>query len=184
MEDEKIDAQKGLNASVKYIGDIIDMGHILEKTIIQTQHIDEQINILIGINSAIFIYSTTKLDTNSALVFFVLGIASVSSLIVGLIAIHPPEFLRKKNKQNDHQIESLIKNRTIGNFSSSFQYGEALIKTLKEPEKVIQEYAGQIYSISKYYYRPKRDMFKLARNIMLSGMIISAILFLYISFIK
>jgi len=177
MEEVNNNSQKDLSALIRPLGDI------LAKTLSQTQHIDAQINILIGINSAIFIYSTSKLDTNSAAIFSVLGIASVMSLIVGLLAVHPPGFLRSRSKQNIDQAENLFKHSTIFGFSTPSQYGEALTKTFQDPEKIIQAYAGQIYSISKYYYRPKREMFKLSRNIMLWGMIISAILFLYVRII-
>ncbi|KKQ17423.1 MAG: hypothetical protein US31_C0019G0010 [Berkelbacteria bacterium GW2011_GWA1_36_9] len=177
MENEKIDSKNDLASTVKFLGNVLD------KTLSQTQHIDNQINILIGIDSGIFLFSTSKLNTDLTPVFFTLGIASVLSLIISLLAVHPPEFIRKSHKQ-EIEPQSLMKNKQISDFTSATAYGDALIGILGKQDQITQNYAGQIYSLAKYYYRPKREMYKLARNLLLVGMIVSAFLFLYATFAK
>ena len=145
---------------------------ILDKSTKLIQHLDTQTNILIGISSAIFVFMTTGLkegNLNAALL--VLGVFSATAALVGLFAIHPPRFMRKKGQK-----ESLMYNKNIGNFRTYEVYQKQLNKIFESREDILKQYAMEIYNLAKYYYQPKRQIFKLSRNILLSGIILSLLI--------
>ncbi len=149
---------------------------VLRKTTSFVQHLDTQINILIGISLGIFIFSASRFPGENgdiSLAFLVLTIFSLLSTLVGLFAIHPPKWLRKRG-----QDESLMYNKKISNFSSSAEYGDELLNVMSSQEEIVRQYAVELYNISKYYYRPKRNLFHIARRVFLLGIAISFILLL------
>jgi len=149
---------------------------MLRKTTSFVQHLDTQINILIGISLGMFAFGASKFQGENgdiSLAFLVLTIFSLLSTLVGLFAIHPPKWLRKRGQE-----ESLMYNKKISSFSSSVEYGDELLKAIKNKEEIVRQYATELYNISKYYYRPKRNLFHIARRIFLLGITISFILLL------
>jgi hypothetical protein len=142
---------------------------IVDKTTKLIQHLDTQTNILIGISSAIFVFMTAGLKYgNLNIPLLVLGVFSAIAALTGLFAIHPPRFMRKKGQQ-----ESLMYNKNIGNFQSSAVYQKKLEKVFESREALLKQYAMEIHNLAKYYYQPKRKIFKLSRNILLTGIILS-----------
>ena len=157
---------------------------ILDRTNSLAQHIDNQIQILIGISSAIFIFSAGRLYGEGGkieLPLLVLAIFSIVSTISGLFAVHPPLSMREKGRIES--LKSLMYNKRIISFPSSSEYGEELLKTIKNPEEIVKQYATEIYTLSKYYYIPKRKLFHLTRDIFFLGFIIS-FLVLILNFLK
>lgn len=151
---------------------------ILDKTTKLIQHLDTQTNILIGISSAIFVFMTAGLkygSLNTSLL--VLGVFSATAALVGLFAIHPPRFMRKKGQK-----ESVMYNKAIGNFQSHTIYKKKLEKIFGSRDEILDQYAMEIYNLAKYYYQPKRKIFKLSRNILLTGIILS-LLISFLSFV-
>jgi hypothetical protein len=159
-------------------GIVIFLDGILEKTKDYAQHMDNQIQILVGITSAIFVFSATQFSEKGELFLLVLALFSICSVITALFAIHPPRFMSKRGQR-----ESLMYNKKIISFSSAKDYGEEILKTVKEPEAIFQQYATEIYNLSRYYYRPKRTLFHLARLIFLLGFIFSFLSFLFSRFL-
>jgi hypothetical protein len=147
---------------------------ILDKMTSYAQHMDNQIQILVGISSAVFVFSATQFSEKRELFLLVLALFSISSAIVALFAIHPPGFMRKRG-----QPESLMYNKKIISFSSAKNYGEEILKVVKDPNEILQQYATEIYNLSRYYYRPKRTLFHFARSIFLLGFIFSFLFFLF-----
>jgi len=43
---------------------------------------------------------------------------------------------------------------------------------------ITKEYAKEIYNMSRYYYKPKRLLFKVTRNIFVAGVLASLLTFL------
>ena len=144
---------------------------ILEKANMFSQHIDTQLNIIVGLSAAIFAFAAANFGRGGAnLAFDMLGFFSALSATFALLAIHPPKFMRKRG-----QTESLMYNKRISEFGSSREYYDALSGTLKSKEAIIGQYASEIYNIYKYYYRPKRKLYKITRNTLLAGIVLSLV---------
>ena len=112
--------------------------------------------------------------TLSLIAFF-----SALSAIVSLIAIRPPARMVLKGQK-----QSLLYTQKISDFSSAKKYAKELREILKCDEDIFNQYATEIYNLSKYYYRPKRKLFAVARNIFLFGVIFSLIvLFIEVKFL-
>ncbi|MBI5153107.1 MAG: hypothetical protein HZA36_01470 [Parcubacteria group bacterium] len=162
------DPKKDLGANVRFLS------AILEKTRSMVIHLDSQTNILIGISSAIFIFSAQRAQLSGEnVLFFVLTIFSVSAALVALLAIHPPKNMRKRG-----QGESLMFNKKIMAFSTPAEYEHALGIILGDQNAMLREFSVEIYNLSKYYYRPKRSLFNLSRNILLFGIALSSLMFI------
>ena len=140
------------------------MGHFLQgvaqKTRSLADHIDTQTNILIGVSFAIFLFSLTRIiEEGIQSPFFVIGLFSGISAFICLLGVHPPKMMRKRGQR-----ESLLYNKYIANFPSAKDYADKLNLILDDRDAIVQNYATEIYNLSKYYYRPKRKLFNLARN--------------------
>jgi hypothetical protein len=147
---------------------------VLDKTVSYAHHMDNQIQILVGISSAVFVFAATQFGEKGDLFLLVLATFSIISAIVALLAIHPPRFMRKRG-----QPESIMYDKQIISFSSSQNYTQEILKIVEDPDKILQQYATEIFNISKYYYRPKKTLFRIARTIFLSGFILSALIFIF-----
>ena len=137
----------------------------LQKSYSFAQHLDTQTNILVGVSMAVFLFSLSQL-THEIIhsPFVVLTLFAGVSAFVGLFAIHPPRFMRKRGQQ-----ESLMYHKHILGFDSPSAYSRELEKVTEDRIEMINQYGTEIYNVSKYYYRPKRKLFHLARNILITG---------------
>lgn len=146
----------------------------MHKALTFITHFDVQANILIGINTAMIGISLVSINSGyfvvsmSALAFF-----STLSLIGSLYTVHPPKFLRK-----DNQAESLFYNKKINSFATPVDYAQALTGILSNREELVLNYSTEIYNMYKYSYRPKRNLFKLSRNLLMVGILLWLIIFL------
>ena len=147
---------------------------VKNKAISFVLHFDSQANILIGINTAIIGISLTIINSGrftpplSVIVFF-----SFCSLICALYSIHPPRFMRKRG-----QSESLFYNKKINSFPNAEAYAAAVKEMLNNKDEFILNYTTEIYNLYKYSYRPKRDLFKIARNFLITGIMLGLLLFI------
>lgn len=154
-----------LDKEVEMLSIIEFLGQMQNKSVTFTHQLDMQSSILIGITSAIFIFSLSEFFSGTKeLALVILGIFSALSTFVALLAIHPPRFMRKAGQE-----ESLMFSKKIANFPSAAVYKEELLKILDKPTELVDQYAVELYNLSKYYYRPKRNLFNFARNIILFG---------------
>lgn len=134
-------------------------------------HFDTQTNILIGIGTAVAAISISNLgNENSFWIFTILGIFSALSVIVGLYAIRPPKTMRKQGQR-----ESLFYNKKIASYSTSKEYAQELKHTLNDRDELINQYSAEVYNVYKYYYRPKRTLFNISRNLLVLGIVLSLI---------
>lgn len=161
------DPKQDLGAAVRFLNGL------LEKSVSLVRHVDTQANIIIGLSSAVFLFSATQLSRNGETAYLaVLTISSAISAIVGLFAIHPPRFMRKKGQE-----ESLMYMRKIWSYGSGEKYGEELERVTGDRDTTIKQYAREIYNLAAYYYRPKRFLFNISRNIFIIGLVLSLALF-------
>ena len=82
---------------------------VLQKSQSFTQHMDNQISILIGLSTAIFAFFASQLKNSVGqgnLPLVILTVFPLLSAVTGLFAVHPPRFMRKRN-----QPESLMYNK-------------------------------------------------------------------------
>src|SRR3989338_11330369 len=159
-------------ALVKFLSGILDKGSAL------VHHADSQTNILMGISSAIFIFSlSSSLQRgHMEIPFLILILFSAFSSLAGLYAIHPPRFMRKKQQE-----ESVMYNKKISDFTSSDDYFKVLWSVMLNRTEFVRQYSMEIYNLYKYNYGPKRKLFKLARNLLIAGLVCSLLSFLFIT---
>ena len=152
--------------------------NIMDKSTSFTQHIDNQINILLGISTAIFVFSTSRIEGENSVVFFVLGLFSAVSALIGLSAIHPPKSMRKHGQR-----ESIIYNKKINSYPSPVEYKQRLLETVDDFDKMAEQYSIEIYNMYNFYYKPKRALYKVSRSILFAGIITSVLLFIIFALI-
>jgi hypothetical protein len=145
----------------------------LENAYSFVHHFDTQTNILVGISTAVVAIAASGVrEQHSLFAFLVLGAFSSISVILGLYAIHPPRFMRKKNQR-----ESVFYNKHIIEYGSPEQFADELTRTLKDKHELVAQYTREMHNLFKYYYRPKRTMFKLSRNALMIGIILSTLIY-------
>lgn len=154
-----------LDKEVELLSIVEFLGGMQIKATTFTHQLDTQISILIGITSAIFIFSLSEFFSgNKELTLVIMGSFSAVSTLISLLAIHPPRFMRKAGQE-----ESLMFHKKIANFPNFKDYEKELVKIIGKPDKIVNQYAIELYNLSKYYYQPKRKLFTLARNILVAG---------------
>jgi len=141
-------------------------------------NIDTQLNILIGISSALFAFSFTKYESGaSGIVYLIMGIFSAATVCIGLAGVHPFRFLRKVKGAD----RGAFSNKIIVKFDDPDEYAKTLLDSFSNRELIAKEYAREIYRIVKYYYRPKREMYRLARNVFVLGVLFTLLAFCVIA---
>lgn len=143
----------------------------------QVKQIDTQSNIIIAFNSAIFIFSAQLSIRNVGTVdWYLLTLATFSavSAMFGMLAIHPPAYMRKHG-----QHESIIYHGSVYDFKDAALYSKELAQICNISSTTISEYGLEIYNLVKYYYKPKRLLFHRARSTILVGFFVSLVLYLF-----
>ncbi len=156
---------------------IILMNGLLQKMSTYAQHVDTQSNIIIGLGAAIFVFSASNFHLAGNKIswpLLMLALFSGAAALIGLLAINPPRFMRKR-----HQTESLFYHRRISKYNNFGDYYADLRNMLKDEEEVIKETSKELYNLARYSWRPKRILFEYARNMMFIGFSLSFIIFLF-----
>lgn len=154
------------------------MGDVLGGARTNAHQMDQQINILIGVNTAIFLYAAGQLLVRQSLAFLILALSSAISILIGLLGVHPPRRWRKQGQQ-----ESLLYASRIFNAKNSLQYAKELTAVTKRLDSIEQQYAIETYNINRFYYRPKKELFHLARQILIIGVVASTLVVIAETFI-
>jgi hypothetical protein len=141
------------------------------------QHLDTQINILISLSSAVFLFSATQIGKEMSYFFFILAFFSALAIICGLFAIHPPKNVRKRGQR-----ESLIYNKSIFGHANYQKYLESIKKVVSDPDLILEQYVCEAYNMASYVYQPKRKLFKISRNFFLAGIILSSLFYVLVYF--
>ncbi len=147
---------------------------VLEHIAESTQHLDHQINIVIGISAATFVLTSSMFEKESDnLALFLIMVFAGASALVGLLAVHPPRYMRKRG-----QPESLLYRKKIESFDSPKEYEKAAAEAMESPEKTREQYSIEVYNLCKYYYRPKRKLFHISRKLLFIGIFLSLFIFI------
>ena len=153
--------------------EIILLEGILNRNYSYAKQLDTYANIMIALSSAIFIFAFSQLRDERSLFWMVLGLTTGVATILSLIMVRPPRSLRKQGQE-----ESLMYSREIMSFASPLEYNRKLRLVLTNREEIIDEYSKEIFNLTKYYYLPKKLIFRIAKGVLLTGMSISLLLFL------
>jgi len=155
-----------------------DLGRILtnmmNKMVQDNSTLDNEINILLGLNSAIFVFTATQIERNpdSAAILTILIFSAIASLSA-LLAIHPPKIFRRSTDER-----SLLSPDKIMSMDSFSRYKNELETTFADREKIIEEYALTIWNFSRYR-KSKRVLFNISRNVLFLGISLSLFALLY-----
>jgi len=147
------------------------LSSVLQKSENFARHMDNQTSILVALSSGLFILSVSQIkpeSINFSLSLLILALFALSSALVAIFALIPPRFMRKKGQK-----ESLLYNKEIVSLSSADQYAKELKEIASNLDNIIDQYALEIYNICRYYYRPKRRLFKISRELLCSGIFVS-----------
>ncbi|HKC04251.1 MAG TPA: hypothetical protein VKC54_00025 [Patescibacteria group bacterium] len=159
------------------LDDVFVLNEILQKINGNTEHIDIQINNIVILASALFAFSATGYLSGSPgihLYLLILALFSSLSAVVGLIALNPPSFFDKRGQK-----DSKLYTHGISTYKSSEEYYLAIKIMLADRKKTVEQYALEIYNLSKFLYLPKRKLFNLSRNILIFGFLLSLVFFVF-----
>lgn len=154
--------------------DVVDPGaairflnYIANKVTTLIAAIDTQVNILVGTSAAIFVFATSRVaGENTSFSSLILSIFAGLATIICLLAVHPPRIFRGRQGA-----EGLMNIHGIEKYADEAAYAKELKKVVEDKDKIVDQYSFEIYKRAKYYYRPKRRLYRLARNILLLGII-------------
>lgn len=140
----------------------------VEKARSLSNSIDQQINILVGISSAIFVYSISQYIAKQSLVHLCLTLFMALTMLLGIVTIHPFRWMRRRGKN-----ESVLYNHHVVKQPSAKEYAAVLTTVIQNRSLLVEQYAIEIYNTYKYYYRPKRDLYIQARNVFSFGIVVT-----------
>jgi len=155
------DPKKDLGATIRLLSVILEKGSGLAK------HIDAQSNILIGVDLAIFVFASSRFTAAPDAFFAALSLFAALSSFLALLAVHPPGFMRKRGQE-----ESLLYHKRVTDFASADEYRKAMDGIDGEHDAIVRQFALETYNLYKYSYLPKRRLYKIARNLLLAGIVI------------
>lgn len=148
---------------------------LTEKIIDTTRNLDSHANVMVGINTGIFMLAVSEIFQveHLKLTFGVVAIFSAVSAFIGLLAIRLPNMLvNKKHKESNFYA------RSIANFPSAKAYSKKLREILSSDDAFFEEYSLEVYNLSRYYYIPKRRLLSWSRYVFVFGVMASAMFLL------
>jgi len=149
----------------------------LSNKIIDITHtVDSHANVMIGINTGIFVLVVSQLFKTDTLkiTMGVVAFFSMISAFCAMLAIRLPRFFTKRYPHE----ESLLHAPRISKFNSADIYAEELQKILANEDETFRQYSLEVYNLSKYYYLPKRRMLAWSRYFFVFGVMASGLFLL------
>lgn len=135
------------------------LNKILKKQESQWFNYETRASIILAFSASIFVLIAKDLFENNnhhlkiSIVVFAFTLLIV--IILSLLTIRPLKFLRKKNQE-----ESLMYAGRIKKMGKE-KYTQELIKMTGNKEKIIEEYAMEIYNLVTYAIAPRKKMFRM-----------------------
>ncbi len=150
--------------------------NLSQKIIDATHTVDTHANVMIGVNTGIFIFVISKLFENDSLriTMGVVALFSACSIIAAMLAIRLPRIVTKRYCHE----ESVLHAPRIAKFGSADQYADTLKKMINNEDEILKQHSLEAFNLSKYYYKPKRRMLAWSRYFFLFGVMTSAIFLL------
>ena len=147
-----------------------------QKIIDATHTVDTHANVMIGINTGIFIFVISKLfeDDSLRITMGVVALFSACSVIASMLAIRLPRIITKRY----HHEESILHAPRISKFKSANEYASTLKKMIKDEDELLKQHSLEAFNLSKHYYTPKRRMLAWSRYFFLFGVMASSIFLL------
>jgi len=170
-------AEESIREFKEEIDDVFVLNEILHKINGNTEHIDIQINNIVILSSALFAFSATGYlsgSPNAHYYLLILALFSSLSAVAGLISLNPPSYFDKRGQK-----DSRLYSHGISSYKSPEEYHAAIKEMIADKEKTVEQYALEIYNLSKFLYLPKRKLFNLSRNLLVFGFLLSLVLFVF-----
>ncbi len=148
----------------------------LTKKVIDAAHtVDSHANVMVGINTGIFVLVISMLFEVEVLrvTMGMVAIFSALSAIFAIFAIRLPHIFVHNERE-----KSLLHAPRIAEFGSAESYADELQKMLNNDQEIFRQHALEVYNLSRYYYIPKRKMLSYSRLFFLCGVIASAVFLL------
>jgi hypothetical protein len=138
-------------------------------------HYETRANFTLAISSGLLFFAITQLIAHPdlGLGLCVIIFTAFLSMVLSLLTIKPPKFMRKKR-----QSESLFYHSNIFDQTSS-GFVKKVLKTSSSREEIIKEYAQEIYNLVNYSIKPRRIFSQYITNILVIGITIGLIIFLF-----
>jgi len=149
----------------------------LSNRIIDITHtVDSHANVMIGINTGIFVLVVSQLFRVNTLkiTLGVVAVFSVISALCAILAIRLPHFFTRRHPHE----ESMLHAPRISKFNSADLYAQELKTIVKNEDELFRQYSLEAYNLSRYYYLPKRRMLAWSRYFFVFGVMISGLFLL------
>ncbi|MEN8252546.1 MAG: hypothetical protein ABFQ53_03135 [Patescibacteria group bacterium] len=158
--------------------DVSFLEGLTKKTIDATHTVDNHANVMIGINTGIFIFVNSQLFVADSLhvTMGVVALFSAGSALAAVFATRLPRSLLFF-KRRSHE-KSVLHAQQIAQFESANVYAEKLEEMMSSEKEMIRQHALEAYNLSKYYYVPKRQMLSLSRYLFVVGVLFSSVFLL------
>lgn len=148
---------------------------LTNKIINATRTVDSHANVMVGINTGIFIFVISRLfDVETLrLTMGVVAIFSAFSAVAAVFAIRIPRIFVKRTQE-----QSLLHAPRVASFDTAEDYAKNLQEMLCKDDEIFRQHALEAYNLSKYYYTPKRRMLAWSRYIFVFGVMASGMFLL------
>ena len=155
-----------------YPGDKIRfLTDLLRKQTDLRNQIESRANIAIGFSAAILAFILNNLlEKGLTLSTITLTITAVLSIVSGLLALKPPQFLSRNVKE-----QSVFYNTAIAN-NSAESYLKQVRNICNNEEEVVKQYTLEVYNLTRYSIRFKKLFTNLSIQILVLGLISGVLL--------
>ncbi len=144
---------------------------LLRKQTDLRNQIESRANIAIGFSAAILAFGLNNLISNKVTpAVITIASASVLSILSGLLALKPPQFLSRKVQE-----QSVFYNTAIAN-NSRESYLKKVKYICEHEEEVVKQYTLEVYNLTRYSIRFKKWFTNLSIQILVLGLIFGVIL--------
>jgi hypothetical protein len=152
---------------IKFLGDI------LKNHLEQNNRLDAKASALLAISGGLFILAISIVSNSSGVEGLGILIMIVASAISSMLSVLTIKLPKKDRPHTPH----LMYYKGFENLSVE-EYKKRLLYTLNSKEKIVDEYAKEIYGIVEQGLRAKYKLIKLASFVLCGGFFISTLLIL------